>query len=411
MEPGVPAEIFLTLPGYEHLRPNVRQASGIPMVSRDWTARAGMFPWKRHAAIVREQWPVLDEANRQRFWRNTRDTMALEDAGRGFSRVGLEFSGAVLVLMGLVGTVFLIACANLATLLFVRGAGRVREMSIRFALGAARGQLIRQWMTECLLLALVGGLFGVIAARWITDLLLIFVSEADRSWLRFQSEPIVLAPGPRTHAGRRVALWPVAGHSSDGRTTRFHAPSAVGRGQRAARWLTQAVLAGQLAASLVLVVGGALFARTLWNLNGASSGFDRKSVVYGAPNFRPSRMPRDQWTGAMTTVLDQLKRSPSIVSAAMGSSANAVGRWRLELCKRCVRPQDGTRRGQHRVDEYPDTGILRRDGDPDSSLAAISRRGTVRRRREGQGRHRQREAGAALFRRQESRRRTDLLFQ
>src|SRR5262249_25138401 len=78
-------------------------------------------------------------------------------AGRGYSELRNQFSRALLVLMALVGVVLLIACANLSTLLFVRSAGRTGEMSLRMALGASRGQLVRQWMTESLLLALAGG--------------------------------------------------------------------------------------------------------------------------------------------------------------------------------------------------------------------------------------------------------------
>jgi putative ABC transport system permease protein len=88
--------------------------------------------------------------------RSTSDVIVLEAAGTGFSPVGREFSTALIVLMGLVGSVFLIACANVATLMFVRGADRVREISVRLALGASRPQLIRQWLTECFLLAIAG---------------------------------------------------------------------------------------------------------------------------------------------------------------------------------------------------------------------------------------------------------------
>src|SRR5215831_10764662 len=96
-------------------------------------------------------------------------------------KVRAEFSRPVIVLMGLVTVVFLIACANLATLLFVRGAGRAREMTIRLALGAGRAQLIRQWLTESLLLAAVGGCAGLLASRWITVLLLYFVPKTNRT--------------------------------------------------------------------------------------------------------------------------------------------------------------------------------------------------------------------------------------
>ena len=324
MEPGTPAENLPDAPRYEHLRPNVRQATGL-----QWFHTIGRLPdavpLAAARATVGEQWSKLDDPFRLPFGRNTRDTMALEVAGRGFSRVGLELSRAVLVLMGLVGAVFLIACANLATLLFVRGAGRVHEMSIRFALGAARAQLIRQWMTECLLLALVGGLFGVVAARWITDLLLIFVGEADRSWLRFQSEPIVLllALALTLAAGLLCGLLPAIRATGARPDSMLRAQSATVSARRG--WLTQGILAGQLAASLVLVVGGALFARTLWNLSSSSSGFDSKERRVCRAGFRSSRAParsverrRDEGGGRAQAVSEHLRRVD-------GTSAHGVG--------------------------------------------------------------------------------------
>ena len=323
-EPGAPPAVYLPLHGYERITPNALKGPGLL-----WFHVMGRIPADAPLpavrAMLRERWAQLDEPNRRRFARNTADAIALEDGTHGYSDARIEFSGAVLVLMGLVATVFLIACANIATLLFVRGAGRTREMSIRIALGAGRAQLIRQWMTECLLVAGLGGAAGLAAAYWITDLLLYFVAEADRPWLRFQAGPtVVLVSLALTFAaGLLCGLLPAirATHVGCEPALRAQAGAATERRGRLAQW----VLAGQLAASLVLVVGGALFARTLWNLNAASAGFDRRAVVYAIPNLNTA-VPRDRRPAVMMDVLDRVTRSPLVAAASMGSPPILWGR-------------------------------------------------------------------------------------
>src|SRR5262249_16841827 len=124
---------------------------------------------------------------------NKPEVATIQNVSRGYSPVRDQFSRALLVLTALVGVVLLIACANLSTLLFVRGAGRSGEMSLRMALGASRGQLIRHWMTESLLIAAAGGVAGMLLARWIVDLLLVFVQEDTRHYLQFQTTPTMAA--------------------------------------------------------------------------------------------------------------------------------------------------------------------------------------------------------------------------
>ncbi len=317
-QPGLAPALYLPLHGYERVVPGILTRPNMAWL-HVMTRLIDDASLESVQAAIREQWQQIDEPNRARRGRSWRDTLVLEDGSRGFSTVRMEFSRAVLVLMGLVAAVFLIACANLATLLFVRGAGRAREMSIRLALGASRAQLVRQWMTECLLLSVAGGLTGLLAARWITDLLLVFVAESDRPWLRFDASPtiVLVSVGLTLAAGLLFGLLP-------GVQATHTRPEAALRSQSGAvtaprGFLTHAVLAGQLAASLVLVVGAALFARTLWNLNAASGGFDRKTVVYADPQFGGTKVPQERRSAVMNEVLDRVSRSPQLAAVSMGS--------------------------------------------------------------------------------------------
>jgi putative ABC transport system permease protein len=316
-EPGAPPTVYLPLSGVERIRPKILDNSHFL-----WFHVMGRLPGEVSLPVVRtmlrERWARLDEANRVQSTRQTDDSLVLEDGSHGYSPTRQEFSRSVVVLMGLVAAVFLIGCANVATLLFVRGAGRAREMSIRLALGAARSQLARQWMTECFVLAAIGGLAGLVTARWITDLLLTFVADGDRAWLRYHADPavVLVGLGLTLAAGLLCGLLPAiraAGAQPD--AMRWTLPGALAprRGP-----IAQCVLAAQLAASLVLVVGGALFARTLWNLNGASPGFDRHGIVYGVADLAAGDVARSRRGEVVRDAMDRLRQSPLVDAVSMG---------------------------------------------------------------------------------------------
>jgi predicted permease len=326
-EPGVPVDVYLNRYGWERLQPNAFTAPGLQWFHTVGRLKPGVSPAAAQT-MLRERWPAVDDAIRLRFKRNSHDILIMQPGGNGYSSARLEFSLPLIVLMGLVGAVLLIACANVATLLFVRGADRVREMSIRLALGASRPQLIRQWLTECMLLAVAAGIAGSAAARWITDGLLLFVSEGDRDWLRFDTNmaTVLVTFGLTLAAGLACGLLPafkVTATAPDA-ALRAHGSTAARRGG-----IAQLVLAAQLAASLVLIVGGTMFARTLWNLNNVDPGFDRRSVVYAEPDFGRSAIARAEQGATMESIVERLRRSPLIEAASMGDAPMvwADGGW------------------------------------------------------------------------------------
>lgn len=245
------------------IRTMARLKPGVPKVAAQNTLREG---WLRLSAP------------RSNGDRSRPDYMVLEDGSAGYSEVRHQFSTAVVALMGLVAVVLLIACANLATLLLIRSEAQADETSIRTALGASRAQLVRQWLTECLVLALLGGVTGFVAAAWITKALLYFVPETDRSYLSFHPDCTILlfTAALTLTAGFFFGLLPAlrASHVDTGPPLRRASRSATGRGR-----LSECLLGAQLAACLVLVTAAVLFAHTLWNLNTSELGFDR-NVVY-----------------------------------------------------------------------------------------------------------------------------------
>jgi predicted permease len=190
-----------------------------------------------------------------------------------------QFSRPLFVLLAMVGVVLLTACANTANLLLARGAARRPEFAMRLALGAARGRLMRQLLIESVALAALGGMCGVLLARWATQLLVVYMSSGRT--------PIVMDLTPNLRilaftAAASVLTGLLFGLAPAWRATRIdltpalkNVRSSLSRSLRPGRVLAIA----QLALSLLLLVAAGLFVRSLQNLNGKDMGVPRQSVL------------------------------------------------------------------------------------------------------------------------------------
>jgi predicted permease len=215
-------------------------------------------------------------------------TVELEPASGGLDELRRHFSQPLYLLMGLVGLVLLIACANVANLLLARAEWRQKEVAVRLALGAGRRRIIRQLLTESLLLALSGGACGVLLAYWASSLLLKFMSSGGNDAIQLSVSPDMrvlgftalvsivtgilfgLAPALR---GTRLDLTPALKEGT-GRVV----GGARGSG-RIRLGLGKALVVSQGAMSLLLLVGAGLFVRTLRNLVNEDIGFDRTNLL------------------------------------------------------------------------------------------------------------------------------------
>jgi ABC-type antimicrobial peptide transport system permease subunit len=172
-----------------------------PGVSRQQAEAAMNVYWK---PILEAEAKELTKASQNTRTRFVNRHLSLLAGGQGVSGAPPEFSAAFAVLMGMVGLLLLIACANVANLLMARASARQREVSIRLAMGASRLQLIRQLLTESLVLAVGGGLLGLLVADWTGGGLINFLPD-DPSVHGLTSHPDM-----RTFSGGRTRRGVIA---------------------------------------------------------------------------------------------------------------------------------------------------------------------------------------------------------
>ena len=186
------------------------------------------------------------------------------------------------LLLGVVALVLLIACANVANLLLVRASSRQREIAVRLAMGASRWRLIRQLLTESLLLALLGGGVGVLFALWLKDSLLAVSvwSGREMAGLNPQLDLRVLSFtfGVSLLTGLFFGLVPALRAS---RVDLTPALKDTGRSSTAATssWLTKSLVVAQVSLSLLLLIGAGLLVRTLLNLQRVEPGFNARNLL------------------------------------------------------------------------------------------------------------------------------------
>ncbi|MBW4043810.1 MAG: ABC transporter permease [Acidobacteria bacterium] len=221
------------------------------------------------------------DLNQKNLYKLNRAHVSLTPMANGLSSIRHEFSEPLQILMGVVVLVLLIACANIGNLLLARSTARARELAVRQALGARRSRLIRQLLTESLVLALGGGAIGIGLGAVAIRFLLRMVSGGS------ETIPVSAGLDLRVLGFTLVVTLATAllfGTVPAFRATRLHLSDSLkdGRGPSATsarNSLAKALVIAQVSLSLVLMVGAQLFLRTLVNLNNIDPGFNREGVL------------------------------------------------------------------------------------------------------------------------------------
>ncbi len=239
------------------------------------------------------------------------------------SRISPEGQVAItrisLLLFVVVGLVLLIACANVANLLLARASARRREIAVRLALGASRGRLIRQLLTESLLLALLGGVAGLIATQWSVRLLPQFfqANEVGGLDLGVDWRVLLFTLGVSLLTGLLFGLAPALQATRLNLLPALKAESA-GYGQRRRRIALRDVLViAQLAMSLVLLVSAGLFVRSLRQALTFDPGFKTENLLAAAMETRGAHLNKQQSQEFYQQTLERISSLPGVQSATL----------------------------------------------------------------------------------------------
>jgi predicted permease len=351
---GSSVDFFITMsmagiitPGWKDL--NDRRRYWLQIVAR---LRDGVSAQQAEVALNTFYKPILQEdlktmtARSERARREYLDkTITLLDGSRGHSPLRNEYSRPLIVLMTMVGLVLLIACANVANLLLSRAAGRQKEIAIRISVGASRGRLISQLLTESLTLSIAGGVLGLLLAVWITqgliavlpnpDLTRAFDAGLDLNVLLFCAAISLLT-------GLLFGLAPALQATRPKLADTLKDQAASTTGGAAAVTLRKALVVAQVALSLILLIGAGLFARSLYNLRSVNTGYQTDRLLAFSIDPSLNAYTEPQVLQAYDRIQRSLAALPGVRAVSMSAMPLLAGSYMgLGLEIPGYKPKDG----------------------------------------------------------------------
>lgn len=298
-----------------------------------WNTMARLKP-----GVSLSQATAIVDAQFQDFLRSTSNAEARQfgasharvlPADKGWSEPKLQqFTTPLFVLLGLVGGVLLIACANVASMLLARATARRRELAVRCSVGAGRGRLIRQMIAESMLLAMAGGAVGIVAAFWCGPFLLHFLPRSNISLavdLHPDARALAFTLGLSMLTGILFGLVPALQATKGDLAGTLKTNSASSIGDARAVFFRNMLVSGQVAFSLVLLIAAGLFVRTAANLRPKNVGVDPNRILQFM--IKPQQELYDE--ARMHTLVGELLRHireiPGVESATLGHPGPFTG--------------------------------------------------------------------------------------
>jgi predicted permease len=284
----------------------------------------GLFTQIRAHEVTLPGAKYFSAYNREQFMKGQ---LIVEKADVGYSPLRNDFSTALVVLMGMVGLVLLIACANVANLLIARGFMRQREIAVRLSLGATRGQLVRQLLTESVLLSLVGGALGIVLSVTLTRGLIALIP---------QQQPLLIQPTPDLRilsftfvltlvTGVVFGLLPALRASKPDQWATLKDTVGAVAGTGGSLFLRKGLVAAQVALSFLLLFGAGLFVRSLQNLQTTDTGIQMDNLITFRLSPALSGYEEQQTVNFYTELLQRLNSAAGIKSAALASVGVLAG--------------------------------------------------------------------------------------
>ena len=274
-------------------------------------------PGVRQEKATAELDVVLEGAVRASLHPSPKDSiprMVLRDGSRGLFEAEGLFGEPLRVLMAVVGLVLLLACANIASLLMARASNRQREISVRLALGAGRSRILRQVLTESLLLSAIGGALGLMLAFFVRNALPALVENAwdtSRMEIPFDWGVFGFTAGVTILTGLLFGILPaLAATRTEVNSGLKEQSQSTTRRRRGLGG--KAIVAFQMTLSTVLIVGALLFVRTVWNLARIDPGFRTDHLLLFSIGQPKTRYPHPAEIELHQRIEEQLRAQPGV---------------------------------------------------------------------------------------------------
>jgi predicted permease len=315
-------DVFLPFSMQPTLLPD-RQGSLLENTNEWWMSIMGRTRSGVSDEAVRSAFAVWLDQDIQATIAVTKDAtmpdLVVESGSQGLAAATHDYAAPIYVLSVLTGFVLLLACANLANLLLARSAARQREMSVRLALGASRPRVLRQVLTESLLLSSLGGIAGFALGYIGRNIIPHLLSSAWRPApfdARFDLRIFAFTASVSILTGILFGLAPAwQATRTDVNTALKDAASSATRRRKGLAG--KSIVVFQVALSMLLVVGAGLFSRTLINLNTTSLGFDPHNLLLLSIQPPPARYPAPQDIALHQRIEDRIAQVPGVQSVTL----------------------------------------------------------------------------------------------
>ena len=319
---GMPTDVWVTLPhniDFES-RPNLLSSANLSWLSLAGRLKPGVTIQQAQTQLTSLLPGVLPQAGD-----TGNQAVALTPAAGGNSAYVSDLSRPVTILFLAVALILAIACANVASLLLARARTRGKEIGVRLAVGATRFRIVRQLLTESLLLAVAGGALGLLLTFWTSGLVSSFLTTSD--------EPLLLELTPNSRvliftlvaSFATVLLFGVVPALKASRidlvpTLKDADATSFRRGPS----LQNLLVVTQVALSLLLLAGAGLFVRSLWKLQGIDKGFTGSNVMAYSLNMDLQGYDKGRGANFYASALENLAAVPGIESVTLASSLPAT---------------------------------------------------------------------------------------
>src|SRR6266481_6035694 len=283
-----------------------------------WTiARANAQMLAVTPAILQETIPSVYDAEGTKKYPEYK--LGAFSASTGFSELRQDSETSLWLLLGISGLVLLIACANLANLMLARAGARERQITIRRALGATRWRMVRELLSESLLLAAAGSICGLFFAFAISRMLVAFIStQQNQVFLDLGMDWRILAFTTALAALTTISF----GLAPALRTTRAEPATLLQSGSRGTTGgrerfsLRRILIVSQVGLSVVLLMGALLFVRSLRNLTTLNVGFSQTGILITSVDFERLQIPEEHYTEYKRDLVKRVQAIPGVESAA-----------------------------------------------------------------------------------------------